>query len=136
MTSKTKLTVFNKQNANQMMDDFINHFKEFETAWGVKVEVRGGKFDLDVLRPKIEIRLLNSAAAEPTFENEAWCWSLDAESHGLRKEWLHAIISEGGRKFKVVGINPRRPKRCVALMDVESKKMAFANARWLINRLK
>lgn len=127
---------FDKVTTNAMMNDFANHLAEFEREWGVKVELRGGKFETDVVRPKVEIKLLNPETGEQLYLAEAAAWKRNADYYGLRAEWLGCIVEEGNETLKVIGIASRRPKRPVALVNLKTKRLHFANAAWLIRRLK
>lgn len=126
---------FTKATTNAMMDDFQNFIKEFEAEWGVKFELRGGKFETDAVRPRVIIRLLNKTG-DQTFTVEAEAWKRLSDHYGLRAEWLGKEVTEGTERLRVVGIASRRPKRPVALVNLKTKRMAFASASWLIRRLR
>ncbi len=124
---------FTKATANAMMDDFANHIKEFEREWGVKIEMRGGKFDASTLQPRMTIRLAGETKIEDQYAAQAKCWEVNWQWMGFQKDWLHKTVKDfSGQEFKIVGLNSRRPRRPVAIVNLKTGKMHVANKEWLI----
>lgn len=123
---------FTNDTANAMMRDFANFIGEFEREWGVKIEMRGGRFDASTLTPRMTIRLAGETKVEDQYAKEAKDWNLNCRYHTLDPSWLHReVADQHGDRFKVLGLNSRRPKKCVVIMNLKTKKMHVANPAWL-----
>lgn len=91
-------------------------------GYGFTVDFGGGSFDDNSFKPKVTIVIDGADLDRDEFEHYASLFRLSADDFG--KEF-----SNGGRKFRLVGLKPNRPKwpvvgECIA----DGKRYKFKEA--------
>lgn len=120
-----KITEFNKPVIRSMLDDLANHLKDFEAEWGIRIDLRGGRFDLLTFTPKVEITLPNAEGGR-SFAKERRAWDLHARFEGLQPGWLDRKFSAHKRTYTIAGFMPRRRSKPVLLLDESTGKRYHA----------
>ncbi len=102
-------TSINKTVAREVGAAVEEALKEVAEKFGLSVEVRGGSYDANSFRPKVEF--LTKNAAEDEFRTYA-------DMYGLDPDWFGAEFKAGGKTFKISGISTRSPKRPIICTEV------------------
>lgn len=86
--------------------------------YGIKVVYKGGSFDSNTFKPRFELIASGADPEKKKFESYCNWFGLKPEHHG-KEFWSH------GKCYKLVGLEPNRPKFPLIAVDGAGKRFKF-----------
>ncbi len=120
------MSSINKSVAKEIGAAVEEALAEVAEKFGLKVEVRGGSFDANSFRPKVEFQ--TAGAAEDEFRTYAAMYGLDPDDFGRK------FVSKG-RTFRVSGLATRSRTYPILATDIASSKTYKFTAEGAMNAL-
>ena len=91
--------------------------EEVARGYGIKAEYRGGSYDRGSFSPRIKFTVPAVVSEERKDEFAVHVGDLGGEA-----SWFGKTFRDGRKEFRVEGINMRRSKNCVDLLEVATGK--------------
>src|SRR4051794_28034538 len=115
MDPTTSITPLDKAACKRVVEEARPALEEVAARLGLTVKFGGGKFDPEVgtFSPKIEFAI--DGVEERKFRADAWTVGLEPD------DW-HREFTTNGKRFRLVGVNPRAPKFALLVEEVATRK--------------
>lgn len=111
---------FNKQNARELSDAFMNALKPLEKKFGVKITYKGGRYTSSNVTFKIEAATVSTDGR--VMDKESQDFVLMADYYGMKGTWINQEFTLSGNKYKVVGLRTRCHKTPVIIERADGKR--------------
>jgi hypothetical protein len=123
-----KITSFTTSEARKEAQLLIQaKLDELTALTGLKITLEGGgTYDNDGLYKKITIRLADGKSDIDRAKSE---WTRYALMLDLPTDGFGKIINIQGKRFEIVGVNPKKPKNCVSIKDLGTGKVFITSSR-------
>lgn len=132
MATQPKSTEFTPASCRVMSEAIQKALAPLEAKFGVTITMRGGRFDNTTFNPKIEIKAPGSAQADA--EDAKANFVVYAKQFGLKPtDFGKVFFGSSGKKMKIVGLTPSRPKFPVNLMEVDTNKKVKATMGYVMS---
>jgi hypothetical protein len=107
-------------------------FKALCAKYGMEFAGFSGKVGAADLELKLKAKIGGAEKVQEVAEKE---YKMYARMLGLPEDGFGARFMIGGEMFKVVGVQPSKPKNCVKLLRLKDGKSFQCPGRSLVNRL-
>lgn len=123
-------TVVKKMNA-----ELIAAMAEIATKYGCSVQQENSTYNDHTLNMKVKV-FIASEDSPKVPADQVKAYAAMAPLYGLEESWLGKEFTHKGKTLKVAGLNTRRPKFCVVLVDTKTNQVSACNRELVQHYLK